>query len=133
VPNTGRRGEDKLVRLERDLMQAVRKRDLDFCERTLGEEFTLTTGRPGAEVRDREEWLAVTGERYELESFEFESIEPRVYGHVALVHTRHRQRGRLDGDDRTGSYLTSDLWVRRAGCWQLVARHASPLAPAPGS
>lgn len=123
----GRLGKDKVVVLERELARAVQGRDLDKIDRILAAEFTLATGRPGAEVRSREEYLDVTRDRYVVNSFEFDSIEPRVYGHVAVVRSRYRQEGRLDGEDRSGAYLFTDVWVRRAGRWQLVTRHLTPL------
>jgi hypothetical protein len=42
--------------LERTLHSAVAARDVDALERLLGQEFTLTTGRPGHEVRGRAEY-----------------------------------------------------------------------------
>jgi hypothetical protein len=128
MPKTGRLGPDKLVQLERDLARAVKERDLEKLDRILGEEFTLVTGRPGAETRDRQGYLDIARDRYAIDSFELESIEPTVYGHVAVVRARYRQQGRLDGEDRTGAYLFTDVWIRRAGRWQLVTRHSSALA-----
>jgi ketosteroid isomerase-like protein len=126
----GRLGEDKVVELTHDLMRAVQNRDVATVERILAGEFTLTTGRPGAEVRSRDEWLDVTRDRYTLDSYDFDWIEPRVYGHVAVVRSRYHQTGTLDRDDRTSAYLMTDVWVRRAGRWQIVTRHLSALAEA---
>jgi hypothetical protein len=111
-------------------MEATAARDLDFLERHLGEEFTLTTGRPGAEVRARAEWLEETRDRYVIESFEFLEMDVRTYGHVAVVASRLRQQGRIEELDRSTDYLMTDVWVRRKGHWVLVARHASPLEAA---
>jgi hypothetical protein len=52
----------------------------------------------------------------------------RTYGHVAVVRSRYRQTGSMDGEDRNQTYLMTDVWVRRAGRWQAVTRHVSPLA-----
>jgi Domain of unknown function (DUF4440) len=109
-------------------MEAVKGRDIEWLDRHLGEEFTLTTGRPGAEVRARREWLDVTRDRYAIESFEFTDIDVRTYGHVAVVASRYRQTARMDALDRSTEYLMTDVWVRRKGRWQLVTRHATPLA-----
>jgi hypothetical protein len=70
-------------------MEAVRTRDPEF----LGGEFTLTTGRPGNEVRGRQEDLNITGERYEIDAFEFEELEGIEHG--AVVRSRYSQRGRM--------------------------------------
>jgi ketosteroid isomerase-like protein len=117
----------ELSQLEHDFMDAVRRRDMAFLERALGEEFTLTTGRPGAEVRARSEWLDVTRERYVIESFAFEELSVHAYGTVGVVRSRYRQAGRMGELDRTAAYRMTDVWVRRDGRWQLVARHSTAL------
>ena len=58
--------------LERELQAAVAARDMEALERLLGQEFTLTTGRPGHEVRGRAEYLEVTATRYVIEEFRFD-------------------------------------------------------------
>jgi ketosteroid isomerase-like protein len=120
---------ETVAKLERRFMTAVAERDMDFLERYLGEEFTLTTGRPGNEVRGREEWLRITAERYRIEDFSFEELEILPYGHVAVARSRYLQRGSMDGEDRSQPFLMTDVWVRRKGDWVLVTRHISPLAP----
>ena len=110
-------------------MEATQRRDAEFLERHLGEEFTLTTGRPGAEVRGRSEWLDVTQQSYVIDSFDFEELDVRVYGHVAVAASRYRQQARMGDLERSGSYVMTDVWVRRKGRWQLVCRHATALAP----
>src|SRR5438876_11361715 len=109
-------------------MDAVRDRDMDALEAMLGERFTLTTGRPGAEVRGRAEWLEVTRDSYVIESYEFEWLEVDRYGDAAVARSRYRQQGRMGDDDRTQPFLMTDVWVRVDGSWQLVSRHITPLA-----
>lgn len=110
-------------------MEAVRDRELDWLEEHLGAEFTLTTGREGSPVRGRAEWLAITARRYVVEEFSFDEIEVLDYGTVGVVRSRYRQRGTMDGADRTQTFLMTDVWVERDGRWQLVTRHVSPLPP----
>jgi hypothetical protein len=124
-------GDEELVGLELALMQAVQRRDMAFLERALGQRYTLTTGRPGAEVRSRDEWLEITRTRYVIESFSFDWLQVDHYGESAVVRSRYRQRGQMDDADRTQVYLMTDVWVReRDASWQLVSRHISPLADA---
>jgi hypothetical protein len=101
----------QIERLERRWMEAVRDRDMEFLDRLLGEEFTLTTGRPGAPVRSREEWMAITRDRYAIDEFEFEKLEVLPYGHVALARSRLQPAG---PDGRGGSQpgLPDDRRVR---------------------
>lgn len=118
---------DDLPALSVRFMEAVRDRDLPFLEAHLGEEFTLTTGRAGVPVRGRAEWLAVTRDRYAIESFSFEQLDAFDYGPVGVVRSRYLQRGSMDGEDRSSTYLMTDVWVERDGRPQLVTRHVSPL------
>jgi catechol 2,3-dioxygenase-like lactoylglutathione lyase family enzyme/ketosteroid isomerase-like protein len=119
--------EQELVRLEHAWMQAVQRRDLAFLENLLGEEFTLTTGRAGAEVRGRRDYLEVTRDLYVIDEFAFDEIAAYVHGDGAFVRSRYRQRGRMAEEDRTQTFLMTDVFFRRDGRWQAVGRHVSPL------
>ena len=106
--------EEDLRPLEQQFMQAFQDRDMDYLEEKLGEGFTLITGRPGAEVSSCQEWLDITEGRYEIQSFEFEWINAKVYGDnmdAAVVRSRYRQEGTMDGQDRFSAYLITDVWV----------------------
>ena len=97
---------DDLAALSVRFMEAVRDRQLDWLDTHLGDEFTLTTGRAGSPVRTRSEWLRITRELYEITEFEFAS---------------------MGGEDRTQSFLMTDVWVEGDSEPQLVTRHISPL------
>ncbi len=116
-----------LEALSQRFMEAVRDREIAWLEAHLGREFTLTTGRPGAPVRTRYEWLAITAERYVIEEFAFDELEALDLGTAGVVRSRYRQRGSMDGESRTQTYLMMDVWAERDGMPQLVARHVSPL------
>ena len=60
---------------ERELQAAVAARDVATLDRLLGQEFTLTTGRPGNEVRGRAEYLEITAARYVIDEFRFDELE----------------------------------------------------------
>jgi hypothetical protein len=121
---------DEVVGLEHAFMEAVRDRDVAYLERALGERFTLTTGRPGAETRTREEWLAITQDRYVIRSFSFESIDVVDLGAVAVARCRYTQIGSMDGEDRSQTFLITDVWAEREAGTILVTRHLSPLPSA---
>jgi hypothetical protein len=119
---------DDLAALSVRFMEAVRDRELPLVEYHLGDEFTLTTGRAAAPVRERQEWLRVTSSRYEIEEFAFDKVEVFDYGSVGLVRSHYRQTGSMDGERRDSRYLMTDVWVERDGRPQLVSRHVSPVS-----
>jgi ketosteroid isomerase-like protein len=114
---------------ERELQAAVAGRDVATLDRLLGQEFTLTTGRAGNEVRGRAEYLEVTALRYVIDEYRFDELEVIELGPgAAVVRSRYVQRGSMDGADRSQPFLMTDVWAHRPAGWQLVTRHASPLA-----
>jgi len=119
--------EDEVRALEIRWAEAVRDRDIRFLERLLAPEFTLTTGRMPNPVRGREEYLEITESRYEVSEFEFESIDVLDYGDAAVVRSRYRQRGSMDGADRSQPFLITDVFARIEGRWLAVTRHISPM------
>ena len=113
--------------LERRVQAAVAGRDLVVLEELLAPEFTLTTGRAAAPVRTRAEYLAITAASYVIDGWEFEELDVVPLGDAAVVRARYRQRGSMEGADRTGVFLLTDVWAERAGRPQLVTRHSSAL------
>jgi ribonuclease HI len=119
--------EAELEDLLRRWAHSVEHREMAFLEALLASEFTLTTGRPGAEVRTREQYLAVTRAEYEVESWDFEEIVVQHYGRFAVVRSRYRQTGSMGEERRDATYLMTDAFVKQAGRWRAVARHVTPL------
>ena len=111
--------------------QAVGDREMAFLETLLAPEFTLTTGRPDAPVRTREQYLAITRDEYEVDSWEFDEITVQHYGRFAVARSRYTQTGRMGNETRDGTYLITDAFVKQRGRWQAVARHITPLAQDP--
>src|SRR3712207_2569548 len=109
------------------MFAALQQRDMSTLEALLGDDFTLTTGRPGAEVRSRGEWLAISAQRYVLESYAFEELVVTAYPGCAIARTRYRQRGSMDSQPRNSTFRMTDVWILDGGQWQLQARHAQPV------
>jgi ketosteroid isomerase-like protein len=122
-----RASQEDFAQLEQRWAEAVRDRDIRFLERLLAPEFTLTTGRRPSPVRGRDEYLEITESRYEVSEFEFESIEVLDYGGAAVVRSRYRQRGSMDGERRDQPFLITDVFALVDDRWLAVTRHVSPL------
>jgi ketosteroid isomerase-like protein len=113
----------ELVRLQNDWMQAWIRRDLEALESILGEDFTLTSVTTDAIV-DRKSWLAALG-RVIGSEFRYDSFHLQLYGDAAVVKSRATQKAQIDGKPWEGEFLLTDVWIRRAGRWRVVTRHAS--------
>jgi ketosteroid isomerase-like protein len=117
----------ELTRLEHELMESVQRHDTDRLEQLLAREFKLV-GRTGR-AWPRREWLEKAAGPYEIDDFSFEEIDVDVYGDTAVLHCRYRQQGRLDGSDLSGTFILTDVWVRRYARWQLAHRHSTLEPP----
>lgn len=117
--------EHELVELSQEWMRAVQEHDRERLDGILAREFSVVG--PIGDL-GREEWLERMAGPYAIEDFTYEEIDVEVYGDTAVLTSRYRQTARLDGRDLSGSYLVTDVWVRRDGRWQVVRRHATPAS-----
>lgn len=102
-------------------------------EKVVGAHFTLTTA---VGVADRQQWMEKTL-LWKTLLVEWRAA-PRVdvYGDAAIVAGTLRWKVKKDAPDpRTGSaemdqdFIVTDVWIREAGTWRVVARHSTiPLA-----
>jgi hypothetical protein len=114
--------EHELVELAHELVRAVQRHDRARLEQLLGAEFTLL-GAAGE--LDRGAFLEAASGPYEIEEFAYEEIDPEIYGDMALLVSRYRQRASLGERNLSHDMRVTDVWVRRDGRWQLVRRHAT--------
>ena len=120
--------EHEAVSREHEWAAAGLKKDLKTLEGLLGAEFTLTTA---AGEMSRAAWMQHVS-LWSHKAWEVKNIRAQAYGDVALVTGRlHWHVIKDKPDPRTGSkdvdqdFTISDLWVRRDGRWQVVARHST--------
>ncbi len=113
--------------------QGILASDKAALEKVIGARYTLTTS---AGVADRALWMKNVG-LWKTGVVEWRA-EPRVdvYGDAAVVSgTLHWKVKKDAPDPRTGSadldldFLVTDVWIREAGSWKVVARHSTlPMA-----
>ena len=119
--------DEGILELTWKFMRAVQDRNILTLEELLGDDFTLTTGRPGAEVRTRDQWLRNTERHYRIYEFDFDEIVVQSYEGCAVVRSRYRQRGALGTSPRNTVFRMTDVWVAQPDGWKIEARHAQPI------
>jgi Domain of unknown function (DUF4440) len=117
--------EHELIELSQEWMRAAQAHDYERLDGILAREFT-DIGVAGD--LGREEWLEHVNGSYAIDEFTYEEIDVEVYGDTAVLSSRYRQTARLGGRDLSGSFLVTDVWVRRDGRWQVVRRHTTPAS-----
>ena len=116
--------EDQIRAAATAWTDAIVRRDVVAAERILGEEYALMATGIGTMPRDN--WLAALPD-YITHAVEYSDVTVRVYGETGVMRSRCKQSATVFGKDRSGEMLVTDVWVKRDGRWQVVARHTSFL------
>ncbi len=116
--------EAEITRLQHEWMDAWRLQDRPTLERILADDFTLTSVTTD-DLIHRDVWLASAMGQVRMTEFSYSDFHIQFYRDTAVVKSRFHQRGTIDGNDWSGDFLVTDMWVRRDGLWQVVSRHAS--------
>ena len=118
----------ELARLEEEWMAVMQARDEQRLEALVAPEFLFTALHIDPEPMSREAWMGAALGGYTISSFFFDSMDIRVAGDTAVIHARYSQIASFDGRDLSSVFRLTDVWARRDGAWQVVARHSSILA-----
>jgi ketosteroid isomerase-like protein len=123
--NTGDEdGIRQIVELERQAKEASLHRDADFSERTLGDDYVGIT--PLGQVTTKQDVLrARKSGQLRYETIDVSEMVVRVYGDTAIVTARADVKGHQLGEDFSGPYRYTRIWVRRAGRWEIVSYQAT--------
>jgi ketosteroid isomerase-like protein len=120
--------EQKFFDLETKWMNAWKNKDETTARKIISDDFTLTSGLSTGELTNKETWIEHAFHGFDCKSFSFDSIKVRVYGNTALLNIWWHQVATINGKDWSGAALLTDVWVKKNGEWQVVARATTPLA-----
>jgi hypothetical protein len=122
------------TKLETELYEAIKRKDMPRLEQLLAPDYVLVTSARAADPMDRKSWLDLIAV-YSVESFTVGDVVVRCLvprggageacdlAAVSLVVT---QKAIVGGEDRStdGGFLV-DIWSHHNGSWQLFSRYAS--------
>jgi ketosteroid isomerase-like protein len=114
----------EIVDLERQAKDASLHRDADFSQRTLAEDYVAIT--PLGQVTTKQDTVrARKSGQLRYEAMDVSDMVVRVYGDTAVVTARADVKGHQLGEDFSGPYRYTRIWVRRSGRWQTVSYQAT--------
>ena len=122
--------EAEIRQLAQEWMEATARRDAAALDRFLADEFLLVAARG---LSDKPAWLHAALHLIEVTAFRYDDVRIRLYGDVAVMHSHWTQQATMAGQDWSGEFRLTDVWVRRAGRWQVVARHLTQVSGIPGA
>ena len=115
----------ELEQLSWDWMNAWKAKDMVVLEKMLAPEYRLLALINGELVSiNREKWLK-TVPMYIPKGFRYYDFDIRLYGNTAIVQSMFDQEATLQGQDRSGTFQITDIWVKNKNDWQVVHRHTN--------
>ncbi len=123
--------EQKILNLERELLDAIRTRDDASLNRIISSDFSLSgvtnlTSPP----LPRAQFIENTLRYLKFDSASLDKTRVQVYGNTAMVHTLFKMKGTYREQPFDETRVLIDTWVKRKGRWQVAARYyitSSPL------
>ena len=114
----------EIVDMERQAREASLHRDPDFSAKTLAEDYVAIT--PLGTVTTKQDTVSARKSgQLRYDSINVSDMVVRLYGDTAVVTARADVKGHQLGEDFSGPYRYTRVWVRRAGHWQAVSYQAT--------
>ena len=114
----------EIIEMERQAKEASLHRDADFSRQTLAEDYVAIT--PLGQVTTKQDSVSARKSgQLRYDTINVSDMVVRVYGDTAVVTARADVRGRQLGEDFSGPYRYTRVWIRRNGHWQMVSYQAT--------
>ena len=114
----------EIVDMERQAREASLHRDPDFSQRTLADDYVAIT--PLGQVTTKQETVSARkSAQLRYDAINVSDMVVRLYGDTAVVTARADVKGHQLGEDFSGPYRYTRVWVRRSGHWQAVSYQAT--------
>jgi hypothetical protein len=122
--------QQTFTELENRWMSAWKDKNEKVAGEIMADDFTLTSAFLMGKTMNKREWLQLAMSGYDCQSFSFDSVKVRMYNKTAVVDSWYHQQATLNGSDRSGNFVITDVWVKQNNSkWQVVSRHSSLVKP----
>lgn len=115
--------QTEIISREKEWMQAWMEKDEEKFNDILAGDFLLSSAR--GIFMTKKEWIQGALNAFTCDSFQWEAIKIRSYDNVAVVNAITSQIANVGGQDWSGRFMLTDVWVNKNGKWQVVARHGT--------
>lgn len=106
--------------------RVVLERDAALARTVLHDDYALVLVVPSPTVIPRERWLSVLPD-YVVDDYGIEEQLVDTQGDCATVLQRVHMKATVQGQDRSGVFVISDLWLRGDDGWRIWRRHSTPF------
>jgi ketosteroid isomerase-like protein len=118
--------EQQLAKIENDWADSYVKRDPSFVQRIASDDFTFI-GPDGDMVNKIDYVKSITGDTV-FTGFKIDDLKIRTYGDAAVVIGLATITAKTKGEDESGQYSFTDVFVKQKGEWKAVSGQVTPVA-----
>lgn len=117
---------NEIIELEKSFAAAIKTRDTLQTKKFQSDSYFLAYTVPGMPIQivPRQGWLNVLKD-YITESYTIDDIKVNVYGNTAVAMLMFTQKATVRGQDRSGQFVLTDIWVKGDKGWLITERHSS--------
>jgi len=119
--------EQELIKLEQDRAQAAVRGDTAFLEQNTADDYTFINVR-GMLITKAQLLADFKSGQIKLQSNDLDDLHARVYGDTAVLTGRSTQKGQAYGQDTSGQFRFTRVYVKQNGRWQSVALQQTHIA-----
>jgi ketosteroid isomerase-like protein len=126
VDAAGATVEEQLTKMENDWADSYVKRDPSFVQKITTDDFMFVG--PDGNIVNRADYVkGVTGDTT-FTAFKITSLKVRTYGDTAVVIGIATIAAKIKGEDESGDYSFTDVFVKQKGEWKAASGQATPVA-----
>ena len=116
--------------LEKQILQAVQKKDKSVLAAMLGDDFEIDM--PDADPLAGDDWMdSVINKDFTLKSFVIRQVSVADLGDAAVVKYDRIQQATYKARNDSGEFFVVDLWKKSGESWKLANRYVARVGPAP--
>jgi ketosteroid isomerase-like protein len=123
--NTGKEAQ-QVTTLVNQGREAAVKGDAEFLERNLADDC-ININALGARMTKQEAIQARKAGKVKFQSIEPREQQVHVHGNTAIAEGTYSIKGTREGQDISGEYRTTQVWVKEGGNWKQVAFQSTPV------
>jgi len=124
------KAEQELLAVEDAWVAAWINFDSAALEKLYATEY-LSTGANGHAVTRDEDIASTRNHEWVVKAMKLEDMSAHVYGNVGVVTGENNVTASSKGEDVSGAYRFTDVFVKRDGRWQCVATQATRVTKQP--